>query len=125
MGGAAGAGRLLSGEKVRVLRVIARLNVGGPAIHATLLSERLDPSRFHSLLVSGAESATEGNYLALHGRRIEGLHVVPELGREIHPARDAIRFFKLMRRYRKPLAPDMIVRKWRLFQKSKNKIKKL
>jgi len=107
VGGAAGAGRLLSGEKVRVLRVIARLNVGGPAIHATLLSERLDPSRFHSLLVSGAESATEGNYLALHGRRIEGLHVVPELGREIHPARDVatvLRLRRLMARFR----PDIV-----------------
>ena len=30
-------------DRIRVLRVIGRLNVGGPALHATLLTERLDP----------------------------------------------------------------------------------
>ena len=45
------------------------LNVGGPAIHATLLAERLDPSRYDSLLVAGTEDAAEGSYLDLHRPR--------------------------------------------------------
>lgn len=91
------------GERVRVLRLIARLNIGGPAIHATLLTERLDRSRYESRLVSGLESRTEGSYLALHGREVAGLTVMPQLGREIHPARDAVtvlRLYRLIRRFR-------------------------
>ena len=90
-------------ERIRVLRIIARLNIGGPAIHATLLTERLDPARFDSRLVTGSESATEGNYLTLHGRRIDHLTVVPELGRDIHPGRDVLalaRLHGIIRRFR-------------------------
>ena len=73
---------------IRVVRIIARLNVGGPAIHATLLTDRLNPSRYHTTLVTGAEDASEGNYVSLHG--LAGAHIVqiPELGREISGPRD-------------------------------------
>lgn len=93
----------LVGEKVRVLRLIARLNIGGPAIHATLLTERLDPLRYESRLVCGVESAAEGSYIALHRLQVPGLTVIPELGREIHPVRDLatlLRLYRLMRRVR-------------------------
>jgi glycosyltransferase involved in cell wall biosynthesis len=76
------------GERIRVVRIISRLNVGGPAIHATLLTERLDPARYESLLVSGAEGADEGSYLDLHQRSLSTLRRVPELGREISGVRD-------------------------------------
>lgn len=69
--------------RIRVLRVIARLNVGGPAIHATLLTERLDPARYESRLVAGAVEPGEGSYLDLHRRQLPGLISIPELGREI------------------------------------------
>lgn len=39
-------GSITSGRRVRVLRVIARLNMGGPAHHVSLLSGRLDPARY-------------------------------------------------------------------------------
>lgn len=90
----------------RVLRVIARLNIGGPAIHATLLHDRLDRARFHSTLVTGTEDASEGNYLALHGRSAD-VEIVPDLGREIRPLRDLRtlgRLVALMRRVR----PDIV-----------------
>jgi glycosyltransferase involved in cell wall biosynthesis len=89
--------------RVRVLRVIARLNVGGPALHATLLTERLDPDRYDSLLVTGEEDPSEGNYLALHGRRLERLVPLSALGREINGPRDAtalVALVRLMRRER-------------------------
>ncbi len=73
---------------IRVVRIIARLNVGGPAIHATLLADRLDPARFRTTLVTGAEAASEGNYLSLHGGGPRDLVQIPELGREISGARD-------------------------------------
>lgn len=73
---------------IRVVRIIARLNVGGPAIHATLLANRLDPARFHTTLVSGAEDPSEGNYLSLHGLDGADIVQIPQLGREISGARD-------------------------------------
>ena len=53
-----------SGEdKIRVLRVIGRLNVGGPSIHVVNLSAGLEPSRFDQILVVGKESRDEGSML--------------------------------------------------------------
>ena len=49
------------GERIRVLRIIARLNVGGPALHVSLLTSMLDRSRFESRLVSGSENPGEGS----------------------------------------------------------------
>jgi glycosyltransferase involved in cell wall biosynthesis len=73
----------------RVLRIITRLNIGGPAINAALLSTRLDPDRFATLLVAGSEAASEGSMLGL-GRLGEGLALrrVAALGREISPVDD-------------------------------------
>jgi glycosyltransferase involved in cell wall biosynthesis len=45
----------------KVVRIIARLNTGGPAIHTVLLTRGLDPGRFPSVLVTGAVDAREGD----------------------------------------------------------------
>ena len=88
--------------RIRVVRIIARLNIGGPAIHSTLLHERLNSARFESTLVTGTEEAGEGNYLELHGRTAN-VEIIPDLGREIRPLRDVqtlSRLVSLMRRIR-------------------------
>lgn len=73
----------------RVLRVITRLNIGGPATHVSLLSARLDPSRFETLLVAGREGIDEGSMVEL-GRIDDRLQLarVAELGRAISPLTD-------------------------------------
>jgi hypothetical protein len=38
----------VSDPKINILRVIARLNIGGPAIHVVLLSAGMDRVRFES-----------------------------------------------------------------------------
>jgi glycosyltransferase involved in cell wall biosynthesis len=91
----------------RVLRVISRLNIGGPAIHATLLAEGLDPARYTTRLVAGSTAPEEGNYLELHGRRIPGLIDVPALGREINPLRDLAAYRQLARIIR-DFRPDIV-----------------
>jgi glycosyltransferase involved in cell wall biosynthesis len=86
--------------------VIARLNIGGPAIHATLLTTRLDRTRFSTTLVTGLEAADEGNYLTLHGRQAD-LVIIPGLGREIRPLHDLRTVWALVQLIRR-LRPDIV-----------------
>ncbi|HKZ68630.1 MAG TPA: glycosyltransferase [Anaerolineales bacterium] len=86
---------------IRVLRLIARLNIGGPAWHVTHLARELNPIRFETLLVTGQIGAGEGDMSDL----ARGLNwqVIPELGRAVSPLDDAITLIKLLgliRRYR-------------------------
>ena len=43
----------MSARPIRVLRVIARLNVGGPALHVTYLSRGLAERGYETTLVAG------------------------------------------------------------------------
>ena len=97
------------------MRVIARLNVGGPAIHATLLTQRLNPERFDSRLVTGVEGEHEGNMIDLMAQSLETENgfspikpiVLPNLGREIAPQHDLHTLqilVRLMRRQRPHIA---------------------
>ena len=49
----------------RVLRVIARMNVGGPAYHVSLLSGRLDRDRYETLLAHGHIGPGEASFAEL------------------------------------------------------------
>ena len=40
-------------RRIRVARIIARLNVGGPAVQVTTLMQDLDPNRFEQRLLVG------------------------------------------------------------------------
>jgi glycosyltransferase involved in cell wall biosynthesis len=53
-------------EPIRIVRVIARLNIGGPAIQAITLTKRLEAYGYSTRLVRGREAPDEGNmdYLA-------------------------------------------------------------
>jgi hypothetical protein len=42
-----------NGRPIRVLRVIARLNVGGPALHVTYLARGLAERGYRTTLVAG------------------------------------------------------------------------
>jgi glycosyltransferase involved in cell wall biosynthesis len=74
---------------VPVVRVITRLNIGGPSIQAVTLSERLDAHGFHTHLVHGRIGAGEGDmsYLLPAGARVTYL---PQLQRSVTPAQDAV-----------------------------------
>lgn len=81
--------------KIKVMRIIARLNIGGPAIHVTLLTAGLDKDKFDSSLVYGSTETGEGDmsYLAIDS----GLKsfFIPELGRSINPLADIVAFAKV------------------------------
>jgi glycosyltransferase involved in cell wall biosynthesis len=82
-------------KPVRILRVIARLNIGGPAIQAITLSEHFSGSPYRSLLVCGRVGFHEGDmsYLAA-AKGIQPL-VLSELGRQISPLEDFSSFREL------------------------------
>jgi glycosyltransferase involved in cell wall biosynthesis len=70
---------MFSDRRIKILRVLSRLNVGGPAIHVVNLTAGLDPARFDQLLVVGSESPAEGSmldYALFHGVRP---HVISEM----------------------------------------------
>jgi hypothetical protein len=52
-----------NGGRVRILRVIARMNNGGPACHVSLLSGKLDSDHYETLLVSGDVNSFNVNSL--------------------------------------------------------------
>jgi glycosyltransferase involved in cell wall biosynthesis len=81
---------------MRVLRVIARMNIGGPAHHVSMLSGRLDPDRFRTLLVHGRVAPSEGSFEYLAEREGCAVEVVPGLGPEIRPLRDVWALIGLM-----------------------------
>ena len=46
-------------QPIRIVRIIARLNVGGPAIHVALLTEKLGAPDYESTLVCGTIAPTK------------------------------------------------------------------
>ena len=48
-------------KQIKVLRVITRLNIGGPSIQAVSLTTRLKAFGYESLLVHGTLSSGEGD----------------------------------------------------------------
>jgi glycosyltransferase involved in cell wall biosynthesis len=88
---------------VKVLRVIARLNMGGPALHVAYLSAGLRERGYETILVAGTVGRGEDSMAYVADRH--GVPVVPlaELSREISPlndARAALHLAQMIRRER-------------------------
>ena len=94
-------------RRVRILRVIARMNIGGPAYHVALLSGRLDPSRYDTLLVAGRPGPGEGSFEALARRYGANMRLLPSLSPEIDPREDARSLLALGRVVR-AFRPDIV-----------------
>jgi len=82
-------------EKIKVLRIISRLNIGGPAIHAILLTEGLNRDKFESILVTGKVESAEADMMYLANQKGVRPIVIPELMRQIRPFRDMLAFLKI------------------------------
>jgi glycosyltransferase involved in cell wall biosynthesis len=82
---------------LKVLRIISRLNIGGPAIHVQQLTTGLNPDRFESILIVGKISRHEGDMGFLFDDSGITPRVVPELQREINLFNDIVAFGKILR----------------------------
>jgi glycosyltransferase involved in cell wall biosynthesis len=87
-------------ERTRVLRVIARLNMGGPAHHVGFLSGLLDPARYETLLLHGEIGAGEASLSTTADRLGVRRETVPGLRPELRPLDDLRALIGLVRRVR-------------------------
>jgi glycosyltransferase involved in cell wall biosynthesis len=71
-------------NRPKILRVITRLNIGGPAIHTLLLTRELAALQYRTLLVAGVCEPADGDmsYLVRAG---DAVRWVPELSRSVRP----------------------------------------
>ena len=92
--------------QIRVVRIITRLNVGGSGMHAILIQHH-GTGRFPSLLVAGREESTEGNLLEMAAERGIEPVLIDEMLRPIHPGRDLLALWKIIRLLRR-LRPQVV-----------------
>src|ERR1051326_4378457 len=93
-------------QQPKVVRIIARLNVGGPAKHVVWLTSGLQEAGYRSLLVAGTvpEGEEDMSYFA-DSANVKPLYI-HEMSREIS-LKDAITTWKLFRLLRRE-RPDIV-----------------
>jgi glycosyltransferase involved in cell wall biosynthesis len=91
---------------IKVLQVIARMNVGGPAVIVADLMRGLDPVKFEQKLITGYCADNEADYLETVATDVKATRI-GGLGRSISPMADARAFLKLIALIRRE-NPDVI-----------------
>lgn len=88
---------MLKDKKIRILRIIARLNIGGPAMQAVYLNKAFNNGSFESKLIYGSIDKTEGDmsYL-LNGDNSSSIYI-KEMSRELNLFKDCVSFFRILR----------------------------
>lgn len=93
---------------MKIVRIIARLNIGGPAIHTVLLSSELNKiSLYKDILICGKVNNCEGDMSYLAAEKGVTPIILPQLSRDISIYDDFVVFLKLysiLRRER----PDIV-----------------
>ena len=90
-------------RRVKILRVIARLNMGGPALHVAYLTAGLSKRGYDTTLVAGSLARGEDSMAFVADDLGVPVVRIDELGREISPLRDlvaTVRLARLIRRER-------------------------
>ena len=95
-----------SAGTIKVLQIIARMNVGGPAVIVADLMRGLDSSRFEQKLITGYCADNEADYLETVATDVKATRI-GGLGRSISPMADARAFLKLIALIRRE-NPDVI-----------------
>lgn len=91
---------------IRVVRIIARLNVGGPAFHVAHLTEGLDGD-YPTLLVTGRVGEDEAEIDIGRIAPAARVRYIPELGRSLRPWDDLVALVKLVRLLRR-IRPEIV-----------------
>ena len=97
---------MTKGSQIRVMHVIARMNVGGPAVLVANLIRSVDPRTLEQVLVTGYCDDNEIDYLDEVAKDIKPVRILG-LGRSVSVLRDLLAFTGLIREIRK-FEPDVI-----------------
>ena len=95
-----------SSGKIKVMQIIARMNVGGPAVIVADLMRGLDSARFNQVLVTGYCDDNEADYLDTVATDVKATRIAG-LGRSISPMADARAFLTLVATIRRE-RPDVV-----------------
>lgn len=87
-------------DRLRIVRIIARLNVGGPARHVVWLTSALNTDEFESVLITGSVPAGEDDMSSFAEEHDVRPIFFREMSREISPA-DVVTIWKLFRFFRR------------------------
>ena len=93
-------------KPIKVMQVIARMNVGGPAVLVADLMRNLDHAKFSTVLVTGYCDENESDYLDEVARDVDAIRI-PGLGRSVSPLKDLGALFLLIKEIRR-FKPDVI-----------------
>lgn len=91
---------------MKIVRIIARLNVGGPAKHVIWLTTALNNDEFNSVLIAGSVPEGEGDMSYYAGYHMVEPIYLSELSRELS-YKDIISLYKIYREI-KAAKPDVI-----------------
>ena len=93
-------------QKIRVMRIIARMNVGGPAVQVSGLMRGFDAQVFEQELVTGYCAADEADYLEKVATDVKAVRI-DGLGRSIKPRADLTALFAIIKEIRR-FKPEVI-----------------
>ena len=93
-------------NKIKVLRIIARMNVGGPAVQVSGLMRGFDDQIFDQELVTGYCAADEADYLEKVAVDVKAIRI-DGLGRSIKPRADLTALFAIIKEIHR-FKPDVI-----------------
>jgi glycosyltransferase involved in cell wall biosynthesis len=95
-----------SPKPIKIMQIIARMNVGGPAVLVADLMRNLDRQCFSAVLVTGYCDDNESDYLDEVADDVAAIRI-PGLGRSVSPLKDLGAFFLLVKEIRR-FKPDVI-----------------
>jgi glycosyltransferase involved in cell wall biosynthesis len=93
-------------RQIKVMRIIARMNVGGPAVQVSGLMRGFDAQVFDQELVTGYCAADEADYLEKVATDVKAIRI-DGLGRSIKPRADLSALFAIVKEIRR-FKPDVI-----------------
>ena len=84
-------------REVRIAQVVARLNIGGPAIYTTMLAGHFKKGNWRSILITGRPLKKEGEMSKLIADAPFDIVEIPTLSREISPVKDFLSLLHIMK----------------------------
>jgi glycosyltransferase involved in cell wall biosynthesis len=95
-----------SDKRIKVMRIIARMNVGGPAVQVSGLMRGLSSTDFNHRLYTGYCAEDEADYIKEQAPDVQAIQL-DGLGRKVNPRADFLILFKLIKEIR-TFKPDII-----------------